>query len=106
MKMATANSLEIRQSEKYEGDEWWSWSVWVEGPDSELDEIDFVEYTLHPTFRKPVREIRDRSSKFMLSTAGWGGFRIFVRIAKKDQREIRLRHDLTLYYPSGRATDT
>lgn len=105
MSMTTEPSVQIRQKESYEGDEWWSWSIWVDGPDSELDEIDFVEYTLHPTFRNPVREVRNRTNKFMLSTAGWGGFDIYARVVRKDQKVLSLHHELVLHYPDGQPTD-
>jgi transcription initiation factor IIF auxiliary subunit len=96
-----ASSLKIAQSEKYEGDEWWSWAVWVEGPDTELDQISRVEYTLHPTFREPVRIISTRRNKFKLSTGGWGVFPVYARVFRKDGSTLRLRHQLALHYPDG-----
>jgi transcription initiation factor IIF auxiliary subunit len=74
--VADKNSLRIEQSEKYEGDEWWSWSVWLDGRRPDLDAVDFVEYTLHPTFRHPVRTIKTRVNQFRLDTEGWGVFPI------------------------------
>ena len=60
--------IKIQQWEKYEGEDWWRWAVWVEARDEQLDLIDFVEWTLHPTFPNPVRKIHDRASKFRLET--------------------------------------
>ncbi len=98
--------LRLEQSETYEGDgkrdHWWSWSVWVEGPASELDQIEFVEYTLHPTFPKPVRRVYDRQSNFKLSTGGWGVFTIHAKAVGKDGSVTPLSHDLCLHYPDGR----
>jgi transcription initiation factor IIF auxiliary subunit len=96
--------LAIRQSEKYEGDDWWEWAVWVEGPDEALDGIAFVEWTLHPTFPNPIRRIRDRASKFRLETAGWGVFTILALVQMSDGKQVRLRHDLALHYPDGSQT--
>jgi hypothetical protein len=42
--------MEIHQSEQYVGDNYWKWSVWIEGPSEELDAVEFVEWQLHPTF--------------------------------------------------------
>jgi transcription initiation factor IIF auxiliary subunit len=110
-------SVKIEQGSSYEGDrssataptrsgivDYWKWWVWIEGPDSELDQIDHVVYTLHRTFPNPVRTISDRASKFALKTAGWGVFRIHAKVVYKDGRESRLSHDLVLTYPDGTPT--
>lgn len=97
--MSATNGLTIDQSQKYEGDEWWSWSVWIDGPKNELDEVTQVEYTLHPTFPKPVRTVTTRQDGFKLSTEGWGGFPIYARVSKKDGSVHHLQHQLRLYYP-------
>ena len=55
-------SVNIAQDFEYQGDDWWKWWVWIDGPKEELDQIDHVVYTLHPTFPNPVRIVRDRSS--------------------------------------------
>ena len=89
----------IQQSEKYEGKDWWRWAVWIEAPDEALDLIDFVEWTLHPTFPNPVRKIGDRATKFRLETAGWGVFQIVARVQTKDGRQTKLLHYLQLHYP-------
>lgn len=101
--MPPKTRLTVAQSEKYEGDGWWSWSVWIDGPTAELDRIKCVEYTLHPTFHDPVRTVTTRRNNFKLSTGGWGVFPIHVRIVNKDGTERRLRHQLALHYPSGEA---
>lgn len=91
----------IQQWEKYEGEDWWKWAVWIDGRDEALDRVDFVEWTLHPTFPNPIRKKRDRGSKFRLETGGWGVFQILARIQLKDGPEIKLRHQLELHYPDG-----
>jgi transcription initiation factor IIF auxiliary subunit len=99
------DTLHLEQSEKYEGDgrddHWWGWAVWVEGPAADLEQIEYVEYTLHPTFPKPVRRIYDRESNFKLSAGGWGVFTIHAKAVRKDGSVTPLRHDLSLRYPSG-----
>lgn len=101
-KTTSERSLKIAQSEKYEGDDWWSWSVWLDGPVPELDQVDFVEYTLHPTFRNPVRTVRTRNNQFKLNTEGWGVFPIYARVCKRDGTVLRLKHQLRLTYPDGK----
>lgn len=98
-------SLEIKQDFKYQGDDWWKWWIWVDGPDRELDQIDHVVYTLHRTFPDPVRKVKDRATKFRLDTAGWGVFRIFAKVVLRNGKSERLTHELELRYPDGRATE-
>ena len=93
--------LEIQQSEKYEGDDWWKWAVWIEGSDEALDQVDYVEWTLHPTFPDPVRRVNNRAEKFRLETGGWGVFQIGARVQTKSGDSFRLRHHLSLHYPDG-----
>src|ERR1700678_3349026 len=33
----TLMALTISQASRYEGNDWWKWSVWLEGPKAELD---------------------------------------------------------------------
>ncbi|MCW3107414.1 MAG: hypothetical protein JWQ09_1920 [Segetibacter sp.] len=58
-------------------------------------------YTLHPTFRHPVRKLIDRKTKFKLETEGWGTFVIYAKLVLKNEQEIDLKHQLYLAYPDG-----
>ena len=91
----------IAQNFKYEGDDWWSWWIWIEGNKADLDEINHVIYTLHSTFNNPVRKIDDRKSKFKLESEGWGIFTIYARVVLKNKKEISLEHELNLEYEDG-----
>ena len=99
-----AQNLAIEQWEKYEGDDWWKWAVWLEGTDDKLDLVEFVEWTLHPTFPNPIRKTHDRTSKFRLETGGWGVFQIRALVQMKDGMQTKLRHYLKLHYPDGTKT--
>jgi len=94
-------SIRISQESKYKGNDRWSWSVWLEGPDQELDLIEYVDYMLHPTFRDPLRHIADRQSKFRLNSAGWGEFMIYLNIKHKDGRVAKRKHWLRLEHPAA-----
>lgn len=97
--------MHIQQSESYVADDWWNWSVWIEGAPEELDGVSRVEWQLHPTFPNPIRVITDRTTNFRLDTAGWGVFPIHAAIHFSDGRMEKLRHYLELHYPDGgRAT--
>jgi transcription initiation factor IIF auxiliary subunit len=97
-----STELEIKQWEHYEGDDWWKWAVWVEGTDDVLDQVNFVEWMLHPTFPNPVRNVRNREEKFRIDTGGWGVFPIRANVYLKDGNLVRLQHELTLHYPDGK----
>lgn len=97
-----STELEIRQWEQYEGDDWWRWAVWIDGSEEALDRIDYVEWTLHPTFPDPIRKASNRSEKFRIETGGWGVFQIRALARAKDGSSIRLKHQLSLHYPDGK----
>jgi hypothetical protein len=94
-------SVTVNQNTIYKGNDWWQWSVWIEGDDRELDQLEYVVYTLHPSFPQPIQKISNRSTKFRLSASGWGSFMIFIEIKYKDQRIEKTEHWLKLEYPSG-----
>jgi len=96
-------SLRIEQGIEYQGEDWWKWWIWLEGPEKELDKVDRVIYILHSTFANPVRTVTDRSTKFRLQTSGWGGFLIRAKVIDKDGGETPLTHQLQLRYPRGPA---
>src|SRR4028119_2326604 len=92
-------NLFVAQSQKYEGDNWWRWSLWIEGSDADLDRIESVTYTLHSTFPEPMRTVTDRASKFQLRCSGWGIFRIPVKVRLKDGQSIELAPQLQFAVP-------
>ena len=99
-----ASPFKIRQRDQYQGDDWWQWSLWLDGPKKDLANVEYVEYTLHPTFPKPVRRSTNRDEKFKLETGGWGTFKIHAVVKCKDGTEIPIDHDLSLHYPDGSET--
>lgn len=89
-------SIQIAQSCAPAGKDHWKWSVWLDGTPEELDGVDHVVYTLHPTFPEPVRRIADRETAFRLSSAGWGEFSIHAAVHYRDGRVDKLDHWLVL----------
>lgn len=72
----------------------WRWSVWIDGPSDQLNEIKDVVYLLHPTFKDPVRTVTDRLTNFRLSSSGWGEFTIVGRLQFKDGSARNVDHFL------------
>ncbi|MCI0535385.1 MAG: hypothetical protein L0Z50_09155 [Verrucomicrobiales bacterium] len=93
--------MEIRQSEEYVTENWWKWSVWLEAPAEELDQVEYVEWRLDPTFPEPIRRITDRATNFRLETGGWGVFPIHAWVMLKAGTKVKLRHYLQLHHPDG-----
>lgn len=88
--------ISLKQTCTYRGNNWWEWSVWIEGDEETLNRIEYVEYTLHPSFPEPVQRIKHRSSKFRLNAEGWGEFTIRAQVITKDGSKKSLKHWLEL----------
>ena len=93
--------MRIQQSEKYVGDNWWNWSVWIEGTSEEIEAVTSVEWQLHPTFANPIRRVTNKATNFRLDTSGWGVFPIHASVHLKNGNIEKLRHYLELHYPTS-----
>jgi transcription initiation factor IIF auxiliary subunit len=93
--------MKIAQDQRYEGEDWWDWSVWIDAPSDELAQVERVVWHLHPTFPDNVREHTNRHAKFRLETAGWGTFRVRADVFMKGGGTHKLVHELQLHYPKG-----
>ena len=92
-------NLAVVQTQKYEGHQWWEWSLWIHGSEADLDQIAAVTYRLHPTFPQPIRTVTDRARRFQLRCAGWGVFIIPIEIRLKNGDTIALAHELQFTFP-------
>lgn len=80
--------------------DYWDWTIFVKAPEDVLEQIEYVEYKLHPTFPNPVRIVNQRGSgpyAFPLTTTGWGTFTVKVKIYYMDGTYQRLAHSLKFY---------
>lgn len=89
-------SYSIAQRAERQGRSHWSWSLELAGSAEELDRVEWVEYTLHPTFSPPVHRVTDRASNFRLDGSGWGEFMVHVAIRERGGETIALQHWLEL----------
>lgn len=97
--------MKIKQYQKLIENDWWQWSVELEAEAEELDNVLFVEYTLHETFPNPVRRIKSRDDNFKLKAVGWGEFMIYAKVVFNDKSKLRLEHWLELFNEDGTRTD-
>src|SRR5262245_9677986 len=79
--------------------DWWLWSVWLEGPDEDLERVKSIKYVLHPTFPDPVRVVTDRQSKFKLTALGWGEFSIAAEVTTDLGESFSLERWVTFIDP-------
>lgn len=97
--------IQLHNSWEYEGDDWWEWSAYLKG--SDLPKVDYVEYILHPTFKKPLRVIRDSTDGFSLDSSGWGTFEIKAIVHFKGGKQQLLTHEIKLEHkPKKGRTDS
>ena len=100
--------IQVKQSSeyrgKYQGNDWWNWSIWIEAPAMVLAQIEYVEYKLHPTFPNPVEKRTNADDKFRLEAEGWGEFLIELEIKQKSGGKIKKMHWLNLEYPASSPT--
>jgi transcription initiation factor IIF auxiliary subunit len=95
---ATLQQISADNTARDLGNGRWNWTVFIKAPPEVLDQIESVEYTLHPTFPNPVQRIYDKgpnpNQAFPLSATGWGVFTIQIRVFTKDGQYQDLAHYL------------
>jgi hypothetical protein len=74
---------------------YFAWNVEIAAPESVLNQIDSVKYSLHKTFNPPFQIVRSRHNNFRLSRSGWGTFNIPVEIIFKDGSVGTTKYQLT-----------
>lgn len=93
--------MKIAQDQKYQGDDWWDWSVRLDASPAELKNVASVTWHLHPTFEQKDVKTDDSANHFALETSGWGTFPVRATITLKNGKTKKLTHELELTYPDG-----
>lgn len=76
---------------------WYIWSICIStDPREFLSEIKEVVYHLHPTFPSREVHVKDRSTDFRFVARGWGEFTIGLEIVDKNDKKVKLSHELSL----------
>ena len=96
--------ITLKNSSRYTGREGsgqrWQWTAFVQGTQPQtLNDIEYVEYHLHPSYKNPVRRVFDPGGGFRLQMEGWGSFKLRARVVFKDQthkKNVTLKHQLQL----------
>ncbi|MDF3818396.1 C1 family peptidase [Leptospira sp. 96542] len=82
-------ALKFIQADKYYGkinnQDYWDWSIKIDGSLTDLHDIQKVIYHLHKTFKNPnVEVISSPENGFAYSTRGWGTFEVGASVYFKD----------------------
>jgi transcription initiation factor IIF auxiliary subunit len=90
-------ALKLRNRWNYKGSLRWKWEAFLDDDGSgELNNVDYVEYVLHPTFPEPIRKIKNPEGGFVLKTEGWGEFDLKAFAHMKDGSKRVLNHYVQL----------
>lgn len=79
--------------------------VWLEGEDQELDQIKKVQYKLHPSFKRQIRESHARDNDFSVTFWTWGMFNMEVTIFKNDGTSNKLKYYLEFDLPKDNGSN-
>jgi transcription initiation factor IIF auxiliary subunit len=82
------------------GKEHYNLGLWIDGAERELDQINYVEYELHPTFKNRVRKSTNRKNSFSITFWTWGMFDININIHMHSGQVISLIHKLKYSLPA------
>ena len=94
------NLRAINTSKYVGGKNPWIWEIYLVAPKTIIDNINCVEYTLHPTFKKRVWMVcRDWrfTQKYpfkLVPIKGWGTFNVSIKVFFKDKKICELNHYL------------
>jgi hypothetical protein len=67
-------------------------AVRLDGPQPELDEVEFVTYLLQSLAPHPLRHVRERSTGFRLGAIGRHVLGVHARVHRRDGSELVLEH--------------
>ena len=73
--------------------------IWLDGPEEDLDQVEYVVYVLHPTFRNRTRRAKNRDKKFEISIWTWGLFVIQTSIHFKNGQIKDIKYYLSYDLP-------
>lgn len=62
--------------------------ILVQANDDVLDKIEYVKYSLHPSYPNPIQTKTDRRNQFQLKELAWGEFNLKAEVKIMDQEEV------------------
>jgi hypothetical protein len=93
----TKSSIAVDNTAVYKGNDQWEWTIFLKSSPDVLKSIEYVQYTLHPTFYDPIQKVyktTDPDQPFGLTRTGWGVFEVPVKVVFKTGEQLSLRYML------------
>ena len=94
-------NLKLTNTSQYTGRKgdthWWRWTAFIVSSDpDDLNDIEYVEYRLHPSFKNPIKWVKRKEGGFPITMLGWGTFELVAKVVFTDSRKkpILLKHYL------------
>src|SRR6478672_8515134 len=87
------------------GREHYNLRVWLEADRKQLDDIDRVEYTLHRSFKDPIRISNNRGDNFSIFIWSYGMFAISAKLYYLDGMTSNIRYFMTFDLPEDDGTN-
>ena len=81
-------------------DNWYSWTIRIDGTEGELSKIDQVTYILHKSFPNNRLVSKDPTNQFEMTFQGWGEFLVKAEILLRDKTKSFGELWLNLGFPS------
>lgn len=78
------------------GEDWFDWMIYVDEESKILDQIESVEYLLHPSFPNPLRTKTNKEENFALKSSGWGEFDLRITVFFKNGSRTETSYHLDL----------
>ena len=99
-------SYALRNKSEYLGKKgnthWWSWTAFIDANEGDsINDIKYVEYQLHSSFKNPIKKSRKASDNFSITLKGWGTFLLRARVVFKDPQGKTLSLSHTLEFKQG-----
>ena len=91
------SSLRLKNTAVQVGKGSWSWEIFISGKSDEINQIDYVGYKLHSSFKDPYQEVKEKGDSkrpFALKGSGWGFFLVKATVFLKNKNSFSLQHVL------------
>ncbi|MEJ2628022.1 MAG: hypothetical protein P8078_05665 [bacterium] len=89
-----AEAVNVENIATFLGNNRWKWTIFIAEEESILNQIEYVEYTLHPTFPNPQQRIYEPNTNFSYTAIGWDTFTIRGKVFYKNNRFEEFEHTL------------
>ena len=76
-----------KHDERFPGKNMYRFDAVIDAPGEILDQIEAVNYCLHPSYPNPMRIVKDRPSRFKLKELAWGIATLRAEVKMKNRKE-------------------